>query len=44
MSIKPKSTEYFLKQIAMQLLRIANSLEIIESFYSSDDGDKPPLN
>ena len=37
MSIKPKSIEYFLKQIAMQLLRIANSLEISEEFYSNGD-------
>lgn len=31
--------EAVLLKIAMQLLRIANSLEIIEEFYSN--GDKP---
>lgn len=46
MSIKPKSIEYFLKQIAMQLLRIANSLEALEELYSrnDDDDDKPLVN
>ena len=33
--------EKVLHQIAMQLFRIANSLEVIEQFYSKDDGDKP---